>query len=234
MNTNEIIALRNITFSFLGQAQSFFKSLNIDFMPRGINFIQGKNGVGKSTLLQILSGKNNHNNKQIQGQLLLGDQLYHLSDFKNIVRLIAFVPQKFQELLVDAYSFYENLQFARMTYPGWQPLPIVHSLPDLVQKYGINDQIPISMLSGGQRRILSILMVLQQSPKILLLDEPTAALDEENAKLLMDFLQDLCDQQNLTVIAIVHDHELVKNYAQDCYFELYQENGVRDMRRVMI
>jgi len=234
MNVNKVIALRHVTFSFAGQTQSFFQDVNVDFISQSINFIQGKNGVGKSTLLQILSGKNNHDNKQTQGELLLGDQLYQLSDLKNIVQLVAFVPQNFKELLVDAYSFYENLQFARMIHPGLQPLPELSVLPELVKKYCIDDQIPISMLSGGQRQILSILMVLQQSPKILLLDEPTAALDEENANLLMGFLQDLCVHQDLTVVAIVHDQDLVRKYAQEKYFELYQNNGMRDMRMITI
>lgn len=229
MNVKKMIALRNVTFSFIGQTQYFFKDLNIDFISCGINFIQGKNGVGKSTLLHIISGKSNHENQQIQGELLLGGQLYQLSDLKSIVKLVAFVPQNFKELLVDSYSFHENLQFACMIHPGLQSLPELKLLPELVNKYGIDDQIPISMLSGGQRQILSILMVLQQSPKILLLDEPTAALDEENSKLLMDFLQDLCIEKNLTIIAIVHDQELVRNYARNYYFKLYKKDESRDI-----
>lgn len=225
MKFTKNIALKNIIFSFAQQQKKFFNDLSIEFKPQAINFIQGKNGVGKSTLLQILSGKMGKEHF-LQGQLQIDDQIYDLSQSKEIMKHVAFVPQKFQELLVDAYSFHENMQFAGIAhFPSLAGLPTLQQIPSLIEKYGIDYEKSISLLSGGQRQILSILMMLALSPKILLLDEPTAALDEENANVVMDFLQDLTREQGVTIIAIVHSHELVEKYRPDGYFELKNHDG---------
>jgi ABC-type bacteriocin/lantibiotic exporter with double-glycine peptidase domain len=118
-------------------------------------------------------------------------------------------------------------------YPLLQKLPQLKPFPLFIEKYGIDFTMPIGLLSGGQRQILAILMVLQRCPRILLLDEPTAALDEENAAIVMDFLQELALQENITIIAIVHHHELVQKYAGPFYFELYKQGDLRCVRMAL-
>ena len=234
MQLKKSVALQQVNFAFAQQSKQFFNDLNVEFALQSINFIQGKNGAGKSTLLQILSGKMNRDHA-LQGKLQVDTNLYDLSQSAQIAEIVAFVPQNFNEVLVDAYSFHENLQFARIShYPSLTALPQPQPLPSLIEKYGIDYNIPVSLLSGGQRQILSILMVLARSPKILLLDEPTAALDEENAQLVMDFLQDLCKHQGLTIIAIVHSNELVEKYTPQGYFELVSHHGQREIHFVSL
>ena len=234
MQFKQCVALQNVTFSFAQQPKQFFHDLSVEFALQTINFIQGKNGAGKSTLLQILSGKMSRDHA-LQGKLQIEENFYDLSQSAQIAQQVAFVPQNFNEILVHAYSFRENLQFAQMShYPSLSGLPESKLLPSLIEKYGIDYDIPVSQLSGGQRQILSILMVLARSPKILLLDEPTAALDEENTQLVMDFLQDLCMYQGLTIIAIVHSQELVEKYTPRGYFELVSHHGQREIHFVSL
>ncbi len=232
MNSIKHIALHNVSFSFMRGPNQFFDNLSIDFKVGNINFVCGKNGMGKSTLLKILSG--NIRSEFLRGILHIDTEVYDLQNLDDIEQSIAFVSQNFNTMLVDSYSFYENLQFALFSYyPSLNMLPVALPLPLFIEKYGINVNIPISLLSGGQRQILSILMMLQRSPNILLLDEPTAALDEENAIIVMDFLQDLCTQENITIIAIVHHIEMVRRYAGSSYFELYQDAGLRKVRTIL-
>ncbi len=234
MQFKKCVALQHVTFTFAQQQKQFFHDLNVEFTLQTINLIQGKNGAGKSTLLQILSGKMSRDHA-LQGHLQIDMNLYDLSQSAQIAELVAFVPQNFNEILVNAYSFHENLQFARMShYPSLSGLPKLKPLPSLIEKYGIDYTVPVSQLSGGQRQILSILMVLQRSPKILLLDEPTAALDAENTQLVMDFLQDLCMHHGLTIIAIVHSHELVEKYTPQGYFELASHHGQREIKFILL
>lgn len=221
------IAVHDLTFSFSKHPKKFFDKVHVEFVPGSLNFIQGKNGVGKSTLLKIFSGTM-HGEHELQGKLKIGSDLYDFCQLDTMSQAVAFVPQKFDELLVDSYSFYENLQFVQMSaYPSLSGLPEIVALPQLLDVYGIDYTIPVSLLSGGQRQILSMLMMLERKPKILLLDEPTAALDEENTKLVMGFLQNLCIEQGMTIIAIVHNQELVDTYAPSGYFELVHRDGKR-------
>jgi len=226
------ISIQNLNFSFSCDAKPFFKNMNIDFYASKINFICGKNGMGKSTLLKILSGQIQQN---IQGSLVFSGQIYDVQKLCLMPETVGMVVQNFNSMLVDSYSFYENLQCALLAqFPSLTSLCVVKQLPQFIDKYGINFDVPISLLSGGQRQILAILMILQKNPKILLLDEPTAALDEENAKIVMDFLQQLSIEQDITIIAIVHDKELVRQYAQNFYSELYQDNDIRKVRLVQV
>lgn len=234
MNHKNNIALQNIYFSFFEHGKPFFNNLTMNFMPGQINFLCGKNGVGKSTLLSILSGRCRPD-QQLQGILLIDDVEYDLKKNDQISQQIGMVSQNVASMMVEGYSFYENLQFALMArYPSCQKLPELKQLPSFIEKYGISSDVPINVLSGGQRQILSILMILQRSPKILLLDEPTAALDEENAVIVMNFLHELTIQENITIVAIVHDLDLVENYAPGHYFELYQKEGTRCVRGIAI
>jgi len=228
------VALHKVNFAFKKDGKLFFKDLNIDFKQGSINFVCGKNGVGKSTLLKILSA---HPDivQGVSGRLIIDGSDYDLLMIEKRLSKVGMVLQNFNSMLVDAYSFYENLQFALMdTYPLLKALPKVMPLPSFVEKYKIKYDMPIHLLSGGQRQILSILMVLQKAPRILLLDEPTAALDEENAALVMDFLHDLALQENITIIAIVHQHSIVKKYAIGSYFELYDDESCRSVRSIAI
>ena len=231
--TEKSIGLHNVCFSFTPDGKSFFENMTMHFKVGQMNFICGKNGMGKSTLLKILSG--NVPEKHIQGFLEIDDTRYNLADLGGILPSIAMVAQNFNAMLVDSYSFYQNMQFALLPqYPAFAGLPTPQPLPIFVEKYGINQHMPIHRLSGGQRQILAILMVLQQSPKILLLDEPTAALDEENAIIVMDFLQDVCVQKEITIIAIVHNLDVVEKYTGSSYFQLYEELGVRRVRSILV
>ncbi|MBP6870196.1 ATP-binding cassette domain-containing protein [Candidatus Babeliales bacterium] len=232
MNHKKYISVRDVSFSFSQEGKPFFENMAIDFKVGQINFVCGKNGMGKSTLLKILSGKAS---SHVQGTFHFEGKNYALQNLQDQFDGIAMVSQNFNEMLVETYSFDENLQFALLSkYPSLKKLSKTLPLPCFVEKYGINSDIPIQMLSGGQRQILSILMVLQRCPKILLLDEPTAALDEENSNLVMTFLQELCIQESITIIAIVHDFELVKKYSQVVYFELYQEHRIRKVRIIAV
>jgi iron complex transport system ATP-binding protein len=234
MNKRCCLSIENLHFSFKRNEEPFFAGLSFSCKPNSLNFIQGKNGVGKSTLLRALQG-NIRSGESIQGTLHIDEIAYDLNNPQLFSNRIAFVPQKFDDTLVDTYSFSENLRFVLMNrFPGLHALPPAKSMPPFIEKYGISYNAPVSSLSGGQRQILSILMAMQQSPDMLFLDEPTAALDEENANIIMAFLTEL-STQGVTIILIVHNKELIQQYGGDYYFALEKNTeGKRIMKTVRI
>lgn len=230
--------IKNLYFKFNESEPSFFKDLSIDFAPRHLNFIQGKNGVGKSTLFNILLGKVEAQS-QIQGTIELNEKSYEIKNNRvssQLTTQIKLVQQQFDRMLADNFTFQENLQLANLpTYPGLKSLPNIENLPAIIKSLNIPTQTPVKLLSGGQRQILAICMALQKPTSILLLDEPTAALDEKNARMVMAFLQELVDQLQLTILIISHDRELVLAYAKHNYFQMNESNvSDRNIEKITI
>ncbi len=229
---NKALVLENLTFQFSKNSLLFFNKVTLSFDSGTIHFIRGSNGSGKSTLFRILQG-NIGSNEIISGTLLIDNQTFNLNDkqsFHAYAAHIKTVQQKFDDMLANQFSFLDNLRLAKMPqYPTLTSLPDHQALPEFLQRFGIDINKPVKLLSGGQRQILAILMVLQKQGKILLLDEPTAALDEQNAAMVMEFVQMLVQKTGMTVLIICHDNELVERYAPNGYYHLVidQKTGER-------
>jgi ABC-type lipoprotein export system ATPase subunit len=154
---------------------------------------------------------------------VLGGIAYDLAttQAQGLEQHIKFVQQKFDLMLADRFSFEENLRCASLPhYPMIAPLPALAPLPPFITRFGINPKQLVKSLSGGQRQILAILMALQKPTQILLLDEPTAALDSKNSHMVMEFLQELVSSTAVTVLMICHNPELVRTYAKNGYFHM--------------
>ncbi len=217
------LKIENVTFKFDEFDKDFFKNINLTFEPGIIHFIQGKNGVGKSTFFNILQ-ENISEQTQVTGNFFLDEKLYAIH--KNKVNItftwhVKTVVQQVREMIADQFTVGQNIQLAKLnTYPGLQKLAQQKDLPEILRSCGMDLDTPVSQLSGGQKQVLAIIMALQKPTYVLLLDEPTAALDQKNSYMVMQCLQQLTQKYNLIVLMITHEPELVQKFAKGSYISI--------------
>ncbi len=186
-----------------GELRGIRKSYGIKSVLRGVSFaaergeaigIVGANGSGKSTLLRVLAGVL----KPEAGEFLWegGDLLRSRAV---LARTVAYVPQGTP--LIEELSALDNLRL-------WYAADVLRASLDggMLRELGIPEflKVPASRLSGGMRKRLSIGCAIARDPQILLLDEPTAALDLAARERLLDYFGGFRARGGLILLA-THD-----------------------------
>lgn len=144
------------------------------------------------------------------------------------------VVQDVKTMLIDQMTVGENMAIATLqTYPSIKLFSSSQVNDSFLSEAGITLKQSVHKLSGGQKQLLSIIMSLHQSAKVLLLDEPTAALDDTNALLLMDSIQKLSIKRNLVVIIICHDIDISKRYCSGKLLTIKKEPNT-PLRTILI
>ncbi len=230
--------INNLSFKFdKNSTHYFFKDVTAEFAPHHVHFIQGDNGVGKSTFFTILQGAIDKT-AFLDASIVLDGITY--TAHNNVLphtftQQVHAVQQNYDSMIANQFTFMENLQLAKLpAYPNLRSLPQA-LLFDIIRTLSIDISRPAYLLSGGQRQLLAILMALQKPTKVLLLDEPTATLDKNNTHLIMRCLYQLAVQLDVTILIICHDKELVEQYGQGHTFIMRQlENGTRVVEELHI
>lgn len=172
--------------------------------------IIGGNGAGKSTLLNVIAGVFDADGGSI---IIDGEDVTKMSEYKRA----AFVSRVFQDPMMgtaSAMNIEDNLALAslRGQYRGlrWNVTKKDRErFRELVGSLGLGLETRMStkvdLLSGGQRQALTLLMATIVKPKLLLLDEHTAALDPKTAAKVLDLTEQITKQNNQTTIMITHN-----------------------------
>lgn len=172
--------------------------------------ITGPSGSGKSTLLSVLGLLE----EPQQGELYFGTQKVNFKDERicNDLRRyqIGYIFQDFQ--LFDVLTVHENVDYflARQRLAFTERQQRIQHYLTAVGLWDLRDRLP-AQLSGGQKQRLAIARSLAKRPQLIIADEPTANLDRENARLVLETLTDLSRQENVTIITATHD-PIAQNY----------------------
>ena len=180
----------------------------------------GPSGAGKSTLIRCI----NRLTEPTAGKVLFrGDNLCTLgrSDLRHARRRIGMIFQEYA--LIERLTVMENVLSGRLGYvPFWRSFLRKYPAEHVQQAYGLLDRVGLlehvdkraDALSGGQRQRVGIARALAQSPELLLIDEPTAALDPRTARQIMRLICDICRESDLPAIINIHDVNLAKQFVQ--------------------
>jgi putative ABC transport system ATP-binding protein len=215
-----MIKFTNVSKSFTddaGQVNALINNLNVEFKKGEFTMIIGANGSGKSTMLNLIAGLILPDN----GSIIIDD--IEVQKLKSYERS-AFIARLFQNPLqgsVADLTVLENMRLAylRNTSKGLK-LGIDAAFKSKVKEaiaqlnLGLENKLAQKMgtLSGGQRQALTLVMATLCDAKVLLMDEPTAALDPKSANSLMENANKLIAKNNITTIMVTHNMREAVNY----------------------
>lgn len=179
---------------------------SIDLCPQvgKATAIIGKSGTGKSTLLQIAGGLETPTSGSVYCN---GTDLGTLNDSRKSLirnRNMGFVFQN--NMLLEDFTALENVMIPAMI-SGKRKKECMDRALELLAKLGLSDRLDHlpGQLSGGERQRVAICRALMNSPDIVLADEPTGSLDEENAREVENMLFDIVRSENKTLLLVTHN-----------------------------
>ena len=200
-----MITIKKLSKSYVDNSskQKVFENLTYEFESKGVYSIVGSSGSGKTTLLNLISGLDNFESGSIQ---VFNQNLGKLSvEEKSALRQKYFGFGYQFHYLLENLSIYENCLAANF---GEDNGNINQTLKQLgIEK--IKNKFP-SKISGGEKQRASIARALSKKPKVLILDEPTGNLDQENSLVVQDFLLDFAKENDSLVIYATHDVTFAK------------------------
>jgi len=201
-----VLSLRSI------EARGFISYPDIDIYQDSVTLLKGESGAGKSTFFQICNGtlsptkgKLRYNGKNIESQnplkvrkeILLATQSVFLFSESIEDNFLMFYEYR-EEECISREKMAEYLELCKI------PCPLATHC---------------AKLSGGERQRVFISICLSFMPKILLLDEPTAALDEKSAQALMTNICDFAKKHSMALILVSHDSKLAHFADQEIHLK---------------
>lgn len=199
-----LLELNNVNFTYESKWQTVeaVKDVNCSFSEGKIYAVIGKSGSGKSTMLNLLAGLALPTSGEV---LFEGKSTSTLNLAKYRRENAAMIYQSFR--LLPLLTVSENITYP-MELRGFKGKPARDKAKELLKKVALSEDMlnrfP-GMLSGGEQQRVAIARALSMNTKLLLADEPTGNLDEENGNNIVDILISLAHEENYCVVIATHD-----------------------------
>ncbi len=198
-----MLSLKNIYYHPSTAENPILRNLCLKTKTGKITIIRGPSGSGKTTLVEVISGLSGYQ----RGEITWFNKTLNARQRRWLCGLVFQFPER----------YFLGLSVAQELRLGHKKLTTDEQIATL-QKVGlINSDLKKApeSLSGGQQRRLAIAVQLLRSPKVLLLDEPTAGLDWSVRNEIIELLEKLKDKQ--TILIVTHEPELFKNLNTENY-----------------
>jgi cell division transport system ATP-binding protein len=202
-----MIQLHNVFMNYQSDAAAL-NGINLR-IPRGeFAFLTGVSGAGKSTLLKLLYA----DLVPSRGQVLIDGQNVNRLSRRQVPYLRRTIGVVFQDFkLLNTRTVFENVAIT-LEVLGWSRKDIGKKVFHILKQVGLESKINSTpmRLSGGEQQRVALARALVNDPKILLADEPTGNLDEENKEHILDIFRE-ANIRGTTVVVATHDRRLIEH-----------------------
>ena len=222
------ISLKNVNYTYnyrTPYAREVLKDINLNVEEGSYTVIIGKTGSGKSTLIEHINGLllPTHGEVLVNNVLITNPkskkEKRELAKKLKVLRQDVAVLFQFSEQQLFETSVLKDIIFAPLNY-GISEERAISKAKELIKLVGLDesylDKSPFE-LSGGEMRKVALCGVLALEPKVLILDEPTVALDYKSREEIMTMVKKLKDELNMTIVLISHNMNYVLEYADKVF-----------------
>ncbi len=205
-----IISLRNVNHYFgSGENRTHaIKDITLDIYPGQLIICTGPSGSGKTTLLTMLGGLRACQDGSLK---ILGEELRGASK-EQMAKLRLNVGFIFQaHNLMMFLNAMQNVRLSLELHDKYYDRDMDRLSVEMLDKLGLGDRVNYfpANLSGGQKQRVAIARAMVHRPKILLGDEPTAALDKESGRNVVNLMRELATNEKTTIIMVTHDNKIL-------------------------
>ena len=209
VSSDHAISTRGVTRDFQAGQQTItvLHGIDLDVRAGELTFLVGESGSGKTTLISIMCGILWPTEGDVQ---VFGTDIYNLSDDELVdfrLNNIGFIFQQYN--LIPSIDAASNAAVPLIAQ-GMDRLEARERAKAMLAKLNIGDQadkLP-NQLSGGQQQRVAIARALVHEPRLVVCDEPTAALDAASGRRVMDLLRDVAVAEDRACIIVTHDNRI--------------------------
>ena len=238
------ISLKNVSYTYnykTPYAREVLKDINLEIDEGSYTVIVGKTGSGKSTLIEHINGLLLPTKGEVAVDNILITNPQSKKERRELAKKLKILRQdvavlfQFSEQQLFETSVLKDIIFAPLNYGVAEEKAILKA-KELIKLVGLDesylDKSPFE-LSGGEMRKVALCGVLALEPKVLILDEPTVALDYQSREEIMAMVKRLKEEFNMTIVLVTHNMDYVLEYADKVFVlkngEISFEGKVEDL-----
>ena len=208
-----LVEIRNLNhwFGDGDQRKQVLHSINLSVQPGEITILLGPSGSGKTTLLTMVGGLRSAQD----GSLRIFNEELRKTSTTNLTKLRRKVGFIFQaHNLMPYLNAQQNVRLGLEVVPDWLDKGQVvmnERCNEVLRQVGLGERINYfpAKLSGGQKQRVAIARALAASPQLLLADEPTAALDKDSGRDVVDLFRNLAREHGTAIVMVTHDNKIL-------------------------
>ncbi|MBD2086244.1 DevA family ABC transporter ATP-binding protein [Trichocoleus sp. ST-U3] len=205
-----IVAIKNLNYYF-GKGslrKQILFDINLEMQPGEITIMTGPSGSGKTTLLTLMGSLRSpqEGSLKVLGQELIGASK---SQMVQVRRHIGYIFQAHN--LLKCLTARQNVQMSVELHRDIPSQEAATRSTAMLEAVGLGDRVNYypENLSGGQKQRVAIARALVSHPKLVLADEPTAALDSKSGRDVVELMQRLAKEQGCTILMVTHDNRIL-------------------------